>query len=327
MAFYDIFNGDADGLCALHQLRLAQPREAQLITGVKRDINLLRQVQAGAGDQLSILDISLHENRADLERLLAAGARCEYFDHHYAGEIPRHAGLQAYIDTAPDVCTSLLVDRHLQGRFRLWAVAAAFGDNLHQAALQAAAPLGLSVEQLDLLRRLGESLNYNAYGETIDDLHYPPDDLYCLLQSYADPFDFIANEPVFDVLQAGFADDMAHAEEIAATLSSDTCALFILPNAAWARRINGVFANQLARQSPSRAHAVLVRNDSGFVVSVRAPVANPTGADALCRQFAGGGRQAAAGINHLPEARLDEFSKKFEAAYAGATNPDDASFR
>ncbi|HZV66950.1 MAG TPA: hypothetical protein VFG03_18780, partial [Telluria sp.] len=38
---YDVFNGDADGICALHQLRLAQPAETRLITGVKRDIALL----------------------------------------------------------------------------------------------------------------------------------------------------------------------------------------------------------------------------------------------------------------------------------------------
>ncbi len=38
---YDIFNGDADGICALLQLRKAEPRDAQLVTGVKRDINLL----------------------------------------------------------------------------------------------------------------------------------------------------------------------------------------------------------------------------------------------------------------------------------------------
>ena len=39
-----VFNGDADGLCALQQLRLASPRGAggeTLVTGVKRDIALL----------------------------------------------------------------------------------------------------------------------------------------------------------------------------------------------------------------------------------------------------------------------------------------------
>jgi hypothetical protein len=37
----DVFNGDADGICALVQLRLAQPVQSKLVTGVKRDIQLL----------------------------------------------------------------------------------------------------------------------------------------------------------------------------------------------------------------------------------------------------------------------------------------------
>ena len=69
MINYDVFNGDADGICALVQLRLAEPKESQLITGVKRDINLLRRVQASAGDRITVLDISMAKNQADLQRL------------------------------------------------------------------------------------------------------------------------------------------------------------------------------------------------------------------------------------------------------------------
>ena len=32
----DVFNGDADGICALIQLRLVSPMAAHLVTGVKR---------------------------------------------------------------------------------------------------------------------------------------------------------------------------------------------------------------------------------------------------------------------------------------------------
>ena len=38
MADYDVFNGDADGICALVQLRQAEPRDTTLVTGVKRNI-------------------------------------------------------------------------------------------------------------------------------------------------------------------------------------------------------------------------------------------------------------------------------------------------
>ncbi len=40
------FNGDADGLCALQQLRLAERVHGTLVTGVKRDIRLLERIDA-----------------------------------------------------------------------------------------------------------------------------------------------------------------------------------------------------------------------------------------------------------------------------------------
>ncbi|HUJ76535.1 MAG TPA: acetyltransferase, partial [bacterium] len=178
----DVFNGDADGLCALHQLRLAEPREARLVTGVKRDIHLLERVQAQAGDRVTVLDISLHENRSALLRLLEAGARVQYFDHHFAGQVPAHPGLEAHLDPSPDVCTSLLVDQYLRGAHRAWAVVAAFGDGLPHVARRAALDLELDEEQLRALEELGTLLNYNAYGETVADLHVPPAELYAALK-------------------------------------------------------------------------------------------------------------------------------------------------
>src|SRR3954454_16719824 len=101
MKHHYAFNGDADGLCALQQLRLAAPRATgreTLVTGVKRDIALLDRVAASAGDACTVLDVSLDVNRAGLEKLLAAGVSVRYFDHHFAGDIPAHAGLEAHID-------------------------------------------------------------------------------------------------------------------------------------------------------------------------------------------------------------------------------------
>ena len=46
MAYFDVFNGDADGICALLQLRQHTPRSATLVTGVKRDIGLLSRVDS-----------------------------------------------------------------------------------------------------------------------------------------------------------------------------------------------------------------------------------------------------------------------------------------
>src|SRR6187401_309333 len=120
-----VFNGDADGLCALQQLRLAAPRagvnKKALITKMKRDIALLDRVRSVASDTCTVLDISLDVNRAGLVALLAGGVSVRYFDHHFAGDIPAHPALEAHIDLSPNICTSLIVDRTLGGRFRRWA--------------------------------------------------------------------------------------------------------------------------------------------------------------------------------------------------------------
>jgi hypothetical protein len=316
MQFYDIFNGDADGICALQQLRLEDPRPSVLVTGVKRDVHLLDRVNARAGDDLTVLDISHKTNAADVKRLLAAGARLRYFDHHDVGEIPRDAGFRAYIDTAPDICTSLIVDRYLEGRQRLWAVVAAFGDNLPGPALRAAQSLELDERDVAQLRELGECMNYNAYGETVDDLHYHPADLFETVSHYNDPREFVEGEPVLEVLKNALADDVARAVAIKPQAAGTNAAILVMPDAGWSRRVHGFFGNQLALNYPRRAHALLVSGHGGYKVSVRAPIENPRGADALCRQFeGGGGRQAAAGINWLPEADYPRFAAEFAKAF------------
>lgn len=315
----DVFNGDADGICALHQLRLAEPGESQLVTGPKRDIALLDRVTAQAGDRITVLDIALSKNRAALDRLLAAGARVRYFDHHQPGEIPQHPNFEAHIDTDAGVCTSLLVNDHLGGRHLPWAVAAAFGDNLADSARRAAAPLHYSEARLAQLQSLGECLNYNGYGETLDDLFFDPAELYRQLRPYADPFAFVAESPAYQTLKAGYAEDMARAMAVPAAESRAAGRIFVLPAEKWARRISGVFGNRLAVESPNQAHAVLTaKPGGGYVVSVRAPLAARAGADTLCSQFdSGGGRKAAAGINHLPEAELGRFVASFYTVFSG----------
>lgn len=311
---YYVFNGDADGLCALHQLRLADPAIASLITGVKRDIKLLDRVEANAGDRVTVLDISLDSNRKDLMRLLAMGVIVEYFDHHHAGEIPQHPNLSPHIDLSAEACTSLLVDQYLKGKFHLWAITAAFGDNLIKKAHQLANSAGLTEAEAEQLARLGEYLNYNGYGDSLSDLHFHPAELYKKLESYRNPFDFIAESAAFTQLASGFNDDLSQANSLHPLMSNDRCAVFLLPDMPWARRATGNFANKLANENPKRAHAVITPNHSGkYTVSVRAPLENPQGADVFCLQFdTGGGRRAAAGINHLPTESLDYFLTSFK---------------
>jgi len=316
----DVFNGDADGLCALRQLRLADPVASELVTGVKRDIALLERAEvgrAGPGDLVTVLDVSLERNRAALLGLLERGARVRYFDHHYAGSIPSHPGLEAHIDASPGVCTSILVDRHLGGRFRGWAVAAAFGDGLDQAALDLGATIPLGAAELEKLRELGRSLNYNAYGETEADLLLPPARLYGVLCKYEDPLQFVAARDIYDRLNKGRHEDLEAAAGVAPRWSGPGGRVLVLPEAAWSRRVSGTLANHLAGLHRRQAVAVLAPRGSGYVVSLRVPAGAKCGADEFCRSFpGGGGRKEAAGIDLLPATEADAFVARFVSVYA-----------
>jgi len=318
MTHFDVFNGDADGICALHQLRLANPIDSTLITGVKRDINLLKQIDPSTADSVTTLDVSMEKNIEALSALLAAGVDVEYFDHHFPGDIPDHKHLNAHIDTDANTCTGIIVNQHLKGAHLAWAVTAAFGDNLYATAENAAKPLGLNAEKLEQLKTLGTLLNYNGYGSSLEDLYFPPAELYQRVKPYANPLDFIDTDDAFTTLAEGYASDMQKAEQTQPLIAEDVAAVIVFPMEAFARRVSGVYANQLAQQHPDRAHALLsALPGEGYLVSVRAPMNNKTGADDLVRQFeTGGGRKAAAGINFLPEADVDRFCTALRKQYS-----------
>jgi hypothetical protein len=318
--FYDVFNGDADGLCALLQLRLATPREAVLVSGVKRDIRLLDRVAARRGDSIVALDISLDANRSALEKALRNGARVIWFDHHFPGEIPRHPAFTPHIDTDPRVCSSVLVDRHLQGRFREWAIVGSFGDNLVDTARELANQADLREPETELLRELGVCLNYNAYGASVDDLLFSPVDLFGRMLPFSSPREFIDASDIFGALKQRMRNDLDHARTIPVQNIAPGCAYAILPDESWSRRVVGVYANSLAQNDPHTAHAVLVSKEKGYMVSIRAPAAKPRGASAVARAFhSGGGREGAAGIDLLPKPDLERF---FAAMRATFLNPD-----
>ena len=185
------------------------------------------------------------------------------------------------------------------------------------SARNVAAQLNYTESELQALCELGTCLNYNGYGSTLDDLHFKPADLYRKMQPYDDPLDFINHEDAYQVLRGGYADDMAAAEQVKPEFSDDQVALYILPAQKWSRRVSGVYGNQLSTSAPGRAHAVLTTlPGGGFLVSVRAPQTNKTGADELCRSFpTGGGRKGAAGINLLAESDLEVFTQRFRRQY------------
>jgi len=307
---FDVFNGDADGIIALLQLRLADPKSSTLITGVKRDIELLQQVEVEQASSVTVLDISMEKNHQALTNLLDNNIDVFYIDHHRAGTIPQSKHLKSIIDTDANTCTSLLVNQHLAGRFVLWAIVAAYGDNMLQAAEQLSIQQGLSSTQRAQLKALGIYINYNGYGRSIEDLHFAPAQLFKNLLSYPDPFTLIAEaNSIFSQLEQAYNADMQKANNASVSHDSEVLQIIELENAAWSRRVSGVFGNELANRAPNKAHAVLTLNtDNSYLVSLRAPLNNKQGAGDLCVQFeTGGGRAAAAGINKLSPENLGKF--------------------
>jgi hypothetical protein len=149
-------------------------------------------------------------------------------------------------------------------------------------------------------------------------LHFAPEELYELLLQYKSPFDAINDKnSVYYTLEQAYKADMEKAANAQIFHDCDTAKVILLEDAAWARRVSGVLGNDLANQSPSKAHAVFTFNNKGsYLVSVRAPLNNKQGAVDICSKFAtGGGRAAAAGINELPESQVEHFIKELVEYY------------
>ncbi|TAK86584.1 MAG: hypothetical protein EPO09_19585 [Aquabacterium sp.] len=315
MQRFDVCNGDADGLCATVQWRWFDPAQATLITGLKREIDLLGRVQARAGDEVNVFDLSMQRNQAALHALLAQGVRIRYVDHHATGEMPLHRLLQAHVDLGRDVCTSLLVDRLIQGASRGWALVGAYGDNLGQVADALAKASGFDAAARAALRRMGEAINYNAYGDSELDVLLAPQHLYRRMQAYRDPLDMLAAESVIDELDTQRRADLDQAVSLQPLWQGPGAQVLCLPDAPWARRVIGVLANELANAQPDTAHAVLRQQaDGSYSASVRAPMNKPSGTEAVCQAFGGNGRARAGGIDALPSDLLSRFIDTFAAA-------------
>ena len=311
---FDVFNGDADGICSLIQLRLSDPQpNAILVTGPKRDIELVGRVSAEEGDIVTVCDISLARNRAEVERVLNEGAAVHYFDHHEPGEPIDHANLTTRIVLKGEMCTAAIVDRHLDGAHREWAVVGAFGDNMNAMAERLAEGQGFD---LTTLKEFGNLLNYNGYGASLDDLHYHPDALFKMLVEYESPSSFLREDSdVVPTLRDGFESDLSAADAGEVLLDTPTHFAVRLADSDSARRISGLHGNRLASRYPDRAHAVLTDRGGVSGVSIRAPISSRRGALGLAKRFGGGGREAAAGIDSLADNDiprfLDAFSKSF----------------
>lgn len=315
-----VFNGDADGIVSQHLAELSGIRPDLRVTGLKREIRLLDRLPRDWKGAVRVFDVSLDVNRSALEPLLKVpGVTVHWIDHHDAGAIPGSPRLHARIVNARGTCTGLLAHAEFPGADPRWAAMAAFGDNIPEAAEALLKPLALRPDEIRELREAGELLNYNAYGETGDDVLFRPLEVAERMADFTDPVAFVRTSGLIAPLREQFREDAEKMGELSPVDSVEGAAVYRLPAEPWARRLGSIFANRAALADPGRAVAVLhPLRDGTFQASIRAPRgrAGAAAASELAREYpTGGGRALAAGINRLPAEEVEGFFKRFFEVY------------
>ena len=127
----------------------------------------------------------------------------------------------------------------------------------------------------------------------------------------------IANHEIFSVLVANFRSDMSTASCQEPFSMQEKGVIYTFPDEAWSHRIMGTFGKHLVNSNKDLACAIAVNNSDGtYRISVRSSLNNPYGAGNLCKDFGGGGREKAGGINNLENSDLDKFKKEFDRVFS-----------
>lgn len=307
-----LFNGDADGMVSQHMLGMHLGPPDLRITGLKRDIKLLAKLPPIESGHLHVLDISLGQNEGDLAPLLAQEEiKITWYDHHESGEVQNHPRLFRHILQSPGSCTGSIVHAFCGRRFPLWAAISAFGDNLPVTADALAGEGSATEEEKALLRKSGQLLNYNAYGESPADVLFAPLDLAQEMSAFTSALEFCRQSRIFSPLEKQFAMDEENFQNLKPILQTASAKVYQVPAEPWARRFSATWVNQTILKNPHQALAILYpRQDGNFMVSIRAPRGGepaPSAADLAAEFPTGGGRKLAAGINSLAPMDLTRF--------------------
>ena len=316
--YYDLFNGDADGIVSLHQYRMHFPQHSELITGVKRDVELLRHVTGVKDSCVTVFDVSHKTNKEHARQVLANNDHLVWFDNHQADMYIPGPGLSMNIDTSPDCCTSMLVDSHVDGLYRPWTIVGAYGDNLHDSVKEMCPLAYLDDHKLTMLQEIGETLNYNGYGNVESDLTVHPKDVYIDMSDYESPFDYRNQSPIYDKIYHQKCMDSRELEASDVLHQCDVGRVVLLPDSKASVRFSGIYSNRLSLNNPDQAFVILTSvDDDTYRVSIRAPYNRPNGASSLAENFpTGGGRERAAGVNSLPKNKLRLLIDLMKAQFA-----------
>ncbi len=321
MTAIDVFHGDADGLCSIQQIRLAEPlNERQVVSGGLSQHSLLMSILTAENRDILMLDLPLERNLVSLKQLLKQGCRVRCFDHHISSEQPEHERLELHLDASPETCTSLLVNKHLNGAHQEWAAVGAFGDNMPSEAKKLLQGSGLSENDVEQLQSLAELLNYNAYGDLLNAGHLSVTEMHYNMMAYDNPLDFIKENERLARIGKVMKEDLEHARKLLIVEDQPDGLVYILRPREPVRRVRKVWLGQLGRQYPDKALLIALENhDGSFDASIRAPLNSPSDAWKVAERFGGGGREGAASVKCLPSTEVVNFLDIFwhwcETAY------------
>lgn len=314
----DVCIGDANGLCSLLQWRLHQPKQSSTLALLGHESRLDGLVHSRAGGDVLLCEIPMQANRSTLMQLLDSGAQIQYLSHQIGDEPLWHPQLQ-YIEDAPqDRCTSLMVDRILDGRYRQWALVGAYGKHCNAQADKLAASNGLSAHARTQLRELGELINYNACSVDGKNACIPAVELYSVMSGYQQAMDFLQSEPVVGELESVRREDLARAVQIAPYWQDAHASVYVLPNAPWAHRVASGFGKHISAKEPTRAHAFLRPAANGsFMTRVHAARSAPADGLTFPGSQADDDYQRTWVIEQLPDQEIDHFISAFSACRWG----------
>jgi hypothetical protein len=263
----------------------------------------------------TVFDISLLSNADYMKPILSNGNSIKWFDHHEPGETELGDNFSIKVDADPNCCTNTLVDEYLNGLYRPWTICGMYGDNLHEQADKFNPCFDEST--MSQLKEVGETLNYNGYGNEELDLTVHPKDVYLDLKDYESPFEYRKKSESYNKIYTQMKSDEAELGSSEILHESETGKVILLPNTRASIRYSGIYSNQQTTDNPDKAFAILTSVDGGnYRISIRSPKTNPHGASKLALQFpTGGGREKAAGVNELPKSELNNFIEKFEEVY------------
>ena len=322
-----VFNGDADGIISQTILGKVLGLPDLRITGLKREVHLLRKLPPLDSGRIHVMDISLRQNLPELPAVLKPEKiQVTWYDHHEPGEPFVHPRLELHINEASGTCSAVIVNQVFGKKHSLWATMAAFGDNLPSTAKALAAEAGANVDETSVLRHCGILLNYNAYGERPGDVLFAPAYLAQKAAACNSALDFCHEEGIFGPLNEQLAKDSMHFDGIQPLVDSDSARAFLVPDEPWARRYAATWANSQILSHPKAALAMIhPRAEGTFMVSIRAPRlsqgAGLSAADLAMEFSSGGGRRLAAGINVLPEADFTRFLNRFTSFFNERSKP------